>query len=116
MLLLGPWEQGGGEFGIVLDALEHAFHEEEFAFGVELVEAAPGFCGAGEGFAFGAVGCGCLGFFEGGLDAFCVHAAAEDGFFCCCYHGWRLEVGFLLLRWSVFGICVEDAVLWRHVA
>ena len=39
-------EEGGGDFGVVGDALEHGFQEKEFAFGVELVEAAPGFCDA----------------------------------------------------------------------
>ena len=69
-------EEGGGEFGVVGDALEHGFEEEEFAFGVEFVEAAPGFGDTREGFAFCAVGgCG-LGFLEGGLDAFGVGAAA----------------------------------------
>ena len=30
-------QQGGGDFGVVGDAVEHGFEEEEFAFGVELV-------------------------------------------------------------------------------
>ena len=72
------WEEGGGEFGVVGDAVEHGFEEEEFAFRVELVEAAPGFGDAREGFALCAVGGCCLGFLEGGLDAFGVGAAAED--------------------------------------
>ena len=71
-------EEGGGEFGVVGDAVEHGFEEEEFAFGVELVQAAPCFGYARERFAFCAVGGCCLGFLEGGLNTFGVCAAAED--------------------------------------
>lgn len=108
LVLLG--EESGGEFGVVGDALDHAFHEEEFAFGVEFIESAPGFGDVGEGFAAVAVGCCCLCFLQGGFDAFCVGPAAEDGFFRGCYDG---SVGALLgLRRAVFGFGVEDAVLW----